>query len=582
MGAALRSWPIISTQQKLERSRSRLIAFPIAVLALLVLPVIAGLLGAALPAFGYLPVLGLEDFSLEPFVALVGAPGIGVSLALSLCAGLCTTILAFLVVMGFVAAWHGTRVFRVFRRLIAPLLSVPHAAAAFGLAFLIAPSGLLMRALSPWASGFERPPDWLIVHDPAGLAMTAGLVVKEIPFLFLMALAALPQVEAEPRLKMARALGYGRVAAFLFSVLPPLYAQLRLPIFAIIAYACSVVDVALILGPTTPAPLAVRILEWQSDPNLSLRSLAAAGALAQFALAFFAICLWLALEWLIARIGAKLMASGHRFRRDGFVRHLAGATMSLAGGLVLAGLATLVLWSIAGFWAFPDIWPNALTFDTWRSVGATLGGPLDNALLIAGLSSALAVVLALGALEYETRTGGTTTTRMLVALYLPLLVPQIAFLFGLDMLLVSLRLDGWLLAVILAHLVFVFPYVLLSLSQPWHALDPRYALIARSLGRSADAVFWKIRLPMLSRAIATATALGFAVSISLYLPTLLIGAGRWPTVTTEAVALSSGGDRRITAATALVQAFLPFLGFGLAALVPALLFRRRAAMRAGG
>ncbi|MDQ0325052.1 putative thiamine transport system permease protein [Rhodopseudomonas julia] len=582
MGAALRSRPIIPARPKLDRPRSRLIAFPITVLALLVLPVAAGLLGAALPAFGYLPVLGLEDFSLKPFVALLGAPGIGVSLALSLCAGLCTTTLAFLVVTGFVAAWHGTRVFRALRRLIAPLLAAPHAAAAFGLAFLIAPSGLLMRALSPWASGFDRPPDWLIVHDPAGLTMTAGLVVKEIPFLFLMALAALPQVEAEPRLKMARALGYGRVAAFLFAVLPPLYAQLRLPIFAIIAYACSVVDVALILGPTTPAPLAVRILEWQADPDLSLRSLAAAGALAQFVIAFLAISLWLALEWLVARIGAKLTTSGRRFRRDGFLRQLTGVTMSLSAGLVFAGLATLALWSIAGFWAFPDVWPNALTLDTWRHLGASLSRPLDNALLIAALSSFLAVVLALGALEYEARTGGTVTTRALVTLYLPLLVPQIAFLFGLDMLLVALRFDGRLLAVILAHLVFVFPYVLLSLSQPWQALDPRYALIARSLGRGADAIFWKIRLPMLARAIATATALGFAVSISLYLPTLLIGAGRWPTVTTEAVALSSGGDRRITAATALVQACLPFFAFTLAALLPALLFRRRAAMRAGG
>ena len=69
-----------------------------------------------------------------------------------------------------------------------------------------------------------------------------------------------------------------------------------------------------------------------------------------------------------------------------------------------------------------------------------------------------------------------------------------------------------------------------------------------------DAVFWRVRLPMLFRPVLTAAALGFAVSVALYLPTLLIGAGRWPTVTTEAVALASGGDRRLIGATALVQA----------------------------
>ena len=61
---------------------------------------------------------------------------------------------------------------------------------------------------------------------------------------------------------------------------------------------------------------------------------------------------------------------------------------------------------------------------------------------------------------------------------------------------------------------------------------------------------------------------------------LLIGAGRWPTVTTETVALASGGDRKLIGATALLQALLPFLGFAVAALVPAILFRNRRLLRA--
>jgi putative thiamine transport system permease protein len=87
----------------------------------------------------------------------------------------------------------------------------------------------------------------------------------------------------------------------------------------------------------------------------------------------------------------------------------------------------------------------------------------------------------------------------------------------------------------------------------------------RALGRGPNTVFWRVRLPMLSRAALTAAALGFAISVGLYLPTLLIGAGRWPTITTETVALSSGGDPRLIGATALLQALLPFLGFAVAA-----------------
>ena len=76
-------------------------------------------------------------------------------------------------------------------------------------------------------------------------------------------------------------------------------------------------------------------------------------------------------------------------------------------------------------------------------------------------------------------------------------------------------------------------------------------------------------------------AVGFAVSVGQYLPTLLVGAGRFTTVTTEAVALASGGDRRVIGVYALLQAALPFLGFSLALMLPAFAFRHRKGLRDG-
>ena len=122
--------------------------------------------------------------------------------------------------------------------------------------------------------------------------------------------------------------------------------------------------------------------------------------------------------------------------------------------------------------------------------------------------------------------------------------------------------------------------MLLSLSDPWWSWDPRYGASVRVLGHGHAFVFWRVRLPMLLRSVLVAAALGFAISVGLYLPTLLIGAGRWPTVTTETLALASGGDPRLIGATALVQALLPFLGFAVAALVPAIVFRNRRLLRA--
>src|SRR5262249_51184801 len=152
-------------------------------------------------------------------------------------------------------------------------------------------------------------------------------------------------------------------------------------------------------------------------------------------------------------------------------------------------------------------------------------------------------------------------------------VPQIAFLFGVQILLVLARLDGHWLALAWVHLVFVFPYVFLSLSDAYRAWDERYNRTGLCLGATPARVFLWIKFPMLLRPITTAGAVGFAVSVGLYLPTLFAGSGRFPTLTTEAVTLSAGGDSRLIGLYALLQMTLPLLGFNFASAVPGWLFR---------
>jgi putative thiamine transport system permease protein len=100
------------------------------------------------------------------------------------------------------------------------------------------------------------------------------------------------------------------------------------------------------------------------------------------------------------------------------------------------------------------------------------------------------------------------------------------------------------------------------------------------MGTPPARIFWHLRLPMLLAPMLTALAVGVAVSVGQYLPTLMLGGGRVETLTTEAVALSSGGNRRLIGATALLQMALPALGFALALIVPRLIFRNRRAMLA--
>lgn len=541
-------------------------------------PILFGLAGTVLPAFGYLPALGGTEFTLSYFADLGQRPGIWSSAFISLTAGLVSAAMSLGIVMLFVAGWAGTRVFARLQHLVSPLLSVPHAAAAFGLAFLIAPSGTIARFISP-LTGWERPPNLLIVNDPMGLTMMAGLVAKEIPFLLLITLAALPQVRLAQTRALGASLGYGRVAGFLFGVWPEIYRQIRLGVFAVIAFASSVVDVAVILGPATPPPLAVRLVEWMNDPELAMRYLASAGALLQLGVTAGALAIWLGVERLGVTLCRRFAFAGWRMRRDAALRYLALWAMIAAAALVVGGLATLALWSLAGLWPYPDALPETFTLKSWTAATSGISRPLGTTLIVALIATLIAVTLAVLCLMRELETGRGGGSRALFLIYLPLLVPQVAFLFGMQLLFVLTDANATLAALVFSHLVFVMPYVFLSLSDPWRAFDRRFEAISAGLGKSRWATLLRIRLPMLTRAILAAAAVGFAVSIGLYLPTLLIGAGRLTTVTTEAVALASGGNRRVIGVYAFLQMLLPAAGFLVATLVPALMFRRRRAMR---
>lgn len=551
---------------------------PTLTIALLIGPVLFGLLATLGPAFGWLPSLGGNAWTLDHFRAFLVYPGVPVSLFLSLATGLAATFLGLLITFAFVAGWAGTPTFERIQHTISPLLAIPHAAAALGLAFLIAPSGYLIRLLSPWLTGFETPPDWLIVGDAWGLTMIAGLVVKEVPFLLLVTLAALPQTQSVSGHRIATGFGYGRMAAFAFITWPRVYAQIRLAVFAVLAYATSVVDVAIILGPSIPPTLAVRLTQWMSDPDITLRFTASAGAVMQFGVTAFAIVVWIGGEKCASALCSALRDRGVRMRRDEFARKAALATMLGTAATVFAGLAVLVLWSFSGLWTFPNALPQNLSLRTWSRALPSMADTLTTTVTIALASTALATILALACLERESRTGRTGGNRALWLLYLPLIVPQVSFVFGLQLFFIFTRFDATWIALVLTHLVFVLPYVFLSLSDPWRALDPRYGRLATGLGAKPGRIFWRIRLPMMAKPALTAGAVGFAVSVGQYLPTLLVGAGRYETVTTRAVILSSGGDRRVLGAYAFAQLVLPFIAFLLATLVPALLYRNRRSM----
>lgn len=553
---------------------------PAITLILFLGPVAAGLLGTLLPAFGYLPSLGGTTLSLDPWRDLLATPGIGRALLLTLLSGFGATLAAFALTLLVFAAGHGTRAFARAKRGMTPLLAVPHLALAVGLAFLLAPSGWIARLLAAAVTGWTAPPDVATVQDPHGLALMLGLVLKETPFLVLVTFAAVAQVGADAQLRAARALGYGPPMAWLKVVLPQVYPLIRLPIYAVLAYSLSVVDMAIVLAPNTPPPLAPLVLRLFFDPDLALRFEAAAGASMQLGLVLAGIALWRGGEVLFAVLGTSFLTRGHRGGAGRGLRVLAWAGLGFMFALAGSSVVALLVWSLAGRWRFPDLWPESIDAELWLRQADELAGPMTTTIVIATAATLIALALVLGCLENEARRGRRAGERALLLIYLPLLVPQIGFLFGVQVMLAVVRLDGHWLGLVWTHLLFVLPYVFLALADPYRSLDPRFARTALTLGKPPFRVWLLIKLPLLLRPVMIAGAIGFAVSVAQYLPTLFAGAGRFATLTTEALSLASGGNRRIVGMFAFVLALVPLLGFGLALAVPAWRFRERRAMQA--
>ena len=557
---------------------TRIVSFsPKLLILILILPVLCGLICVLLPALSWVPALEKTTLNLQGFIDLWQTPGITQMAALSLATGLISTLLAFVIALMILAAFFNSVWLQRIEHLLSPILVIPHAAAAIAVGFLIAPSGMFARLISPWLTGWEMAPDGMFPHDPYGISIILGLTLKELPFLLLMALGALAQPELGKKLRqqytVALNLGYYPITAFFKVVLPLLYPFLRLPILAVLAYASASVEMPLILGPNTPPTLAVSIIQWFNDVDLTLRIKASAGALLQLVLTAGLVAFWLGGEKTIKAIFNVSSVNGKRHYADAIWQKVTAILTVGVIGFMLLSLAGLVLWAFAGFWRFPAMLPEQFVLLHFQSAFTQMSTPLVNTLSIGAVSTAFAVFLTLLCLEAEQLSAKPLSHFTSFIIYLPLLVPSIAFLFGLVWLQQLANHQSEFFNVAFAHLLFVLPYVFLSLASSYRRLDSRFAHVAASLGAAPMKVFFQIKLPQLFAPILIAIALGLAISFGQYLPTLLAGGGRIATITTEAVTLANGASRRTSAVYAIMQMALPLIGFVLAWMLPKYFFR---------
>lgn len=472
------------------------------------------------PAFGLLlrpllsPVDGMALFH-EPQIAQALVATL-VSTLVAVCGALALTLLVI------AALWPSTAWQRLASRLPL-LLALPHVAFATSALLLFAEGGVIYRLFS-------------FLHAPAdryGFGLGLVLAVKESGFLLWVSWALLSETRLREQLIVLKSMGYGRIACLRYLIVPVLMPRLGIALLATTAWTLSVVDVALIIGPGNPPTLAVLAWQWLNQGDDVQQHHGQIVCLLLIVL-LFALALCARVVWFLwSRLSTGLQ--GHRRTQHRVYSGLCASVLIPLSGVICT--ATLLLLARASV-------PDALLF--------------TNSLWLALTATFLGAGICLLWLEW----GPSWATRWL---WLPLFLPALPLAAGQYQLALYGWLDGEFTTVLWGHLLWVTPWMLFMLQPAWRQLDSRLLLIARTLGWGQARIFLRIKCPLLVKPLLSALAMGFSVSIAQYLPTQWLGAGRIPTLTTEAVALSSGGAAQELATQGLWQLLLPVLFFSLTA-----------------
>ena len=124
-----------------------------------ILPVMAGLLGIFFPAFGWFPIYGKSQFTIELILQVLQQPGILKSIFLSIFTAVFSTFISYWLCIFSLIFSQKINMHTTLKNIIVPLISIPHITVAIGILFLIQPSGWISWIISPWftLTPFEIP-----------------------------------------------------------------------------------------------------------------------------------------------------------------------------------------------------------------------------------------------------------------------------------------------------------------------------------------------------------------------------------------------------------------------------------------
>ncbi len=525
---------------------------------IITLPILFGFLGFFLPSFNYLPTLGKGELSLNYFYISMNIPGIYKSILLSMFTGLASTALALFFSQFILLYFFKTKFYQYLKIVISPLIALPHITMAIGLIFLLSPSGLLLRSVSPWFTGFDRPPNTYIFPDEYGFFLILGLMLKEIPFLVLVSISALREFSSSKFFDLGKSFQHSSFSTWFILIFPIIYKKIRLVVFIIIAFSSSVVDMSLLLAPSTPSTLSVRILQIFQSSDMDSFFIASNLSLIQLFIIIILLIIWVFFEKIIKLHYFYIFFIKITSLKLEFLKVVILCLSIILFLLSFMGIICSILWGISDNWYFPNFFPNDLNIDSFFSFynqnKSLIFISIFIPLIVSLLSTSLTIIwvelldhLNINKLQCER------------IIFIPLFIPQISFLIGIQSFLIFFNFNSFLIPLIFVQLFYVIPYCFIILAPALREVKSDYIKVASSLGKNRIVRLFKIKIPLVLPSLMNSFAIGMIVSFSLYVPVYFIGAGRVTTLTVEALNLALSGSKQDLGIATFFQILFPTL-----------------------
>jgi putative spermidine/putrescine transport system permease protein len=251
-------------------------------IALLLAPAVAvigvlfvGGLGVAfVQSLGYMPAIGMTEWSLDAYRQVLGDEDFLDSLLLTLyVSGVSTGLSTVLAVLAALALRRSRG--RVSAVVFQLPITIPHLVAAVGIALVVAQTGLGAR-LAAGLGLVGEPRDFpALLYDKYSVGVILTYVWKEVPFIALVVLASLRGVASELE-EVARTLGAGAWQRFWYVVFPVISPSVVAASLLVFAFTFGAFEVPYLLGKSYPTMLPVMAYNEYREIDLAARPAAMA------------------------------------------------------------------------------------------------------------------------------------------------------------------------------------------------------------------------------------------------------------------------------------------------------------------